>query len=667
MKYRAEIDGLRAIAVVPVILFHGGLPGFAGGYVGVDVFFVISGYLISTLILQDLDAGQFSVVTFYERRARRILPVLVFVMLACLPFAWALMLPDQMKEFAQSALATAAFLANVYFWREAGYFATASEQQPLLHTWSLAVEEQFYILFPLLMILLWPHRRGLALWVIVGLGLVSLAATEWGWRYAADANFYLLPTRAWELLAGVLAALYVRRHGLWVSQAGAALGLAAIVLSIALFDSTTPFPSLYALLPVGGTALVILCAAETTAVGRLLRLAPFVGIGLISYSAYLWHQPIFAFFRLWSPSEPGHAAMLALSGLALGLAVLSWRFVERPFRSGALRATRSWVTLVVSAFVLAGVVGLGLLGHRANGFPGRFDAALLAVYDHRGDQNPKTGACQVTEGQARLVHPAPACSDFLTDGRADVVLIGDSHSNAISAPVQALLHAQGLASYASSYGGCIALPGFYRVDASLAHECDAYNRDMLAFARQSGASTLVLTSRFPIYLLGTRFDNGEGGVEPGLPAYVDVLDGPGGGWDDPARVARVQAAIQAALETLLAEFNVILVDPIPEVGWITPDHMARCLMRAPDGGCDLDTAHARYLARTAPVRAAFDAVSSDRLVRVRPDTVLCAGGRCRASEAGVPLYYDDHHLALSTGAPRVARLIAEAALGLAAR
>jgi len=210
--YRPEIDGLRAVAVVPVILFHAGFAAFSGGFVGVDVFFVISGFLITRILIADLGAGRFSLLDFYDRRARRILPALVFVILAILPLAWLWMTPDEALSFGRSIVAVTLFVSNVLFWREMDYFSPAAEEQPLLHTWSLAVEEQFYLLFPLVLLVAWRlGRRGPAGLVVAG-ALASLVLSEWGWRTYPDAAFYLAPTRAWELLAGAAVALHLSRR-----------------------------------------------------------------------------------------------------------------------------------------------------------------------------------------------------------------------------------------------------------------------------------------------------------------------------------------------------------------------------------------------------------------------------------------------------------------------
>lgn len=331
MKYRSEVDGLRALAVVPVILFHAGFSFFSGGFVGVDVFFVISGYLITLIILDDVDGGGFSFLDFYERRARRILPALFVVIVFCAILSFFIMMPSQLKDFSGSIVATALFFSNVFFWKDSGYFDAAAEEKPLLHTWSLAVEEQFYLFFPFFLILCLRRGSSFALWAIFLMAVLSLFISEWGWRHERLANFYLLPPRVWELLVGSISA-FVTRRGPDKSDALSCLGLLGIIFSVFFYDKETPFPSFYTIVPVLGTALVLVFSGNGTVVSRVLSIRPIVGVGLVSYSAYLWHQPLFAFSRLWFLTDPPQYVMGLLSVATLVLATLSWWMVERPFR-----------------------------------------------------------------------------------------------------------------------------------------------------------------------------------------------------------------------------------------------------------------------------------------------------------------------------------------------
>jgi peptidoglycan/LPS O-acetylase OafA/YrhL len=297
---------------------------------------VISGYLITGILLEALQSGQFSLAHFYERRARRILPALFFVMMCCVPAAWLILLPERFFEFANSVNAVLIFASNVLFWLESGYFETASELQPLLHTWSLAVEEQFYLAFPILLALLWRFRRSAIFWTLSAIGLLSFGLAEWGVHRHASATFYLIHTRAWELLIGALLALHMSHASRTISKTAgnilSGLGLLLIAFSVFAFDHETPFPGFLALFPTLGAALVIYAARPNNAVGWFLSSRAFVSIGLISYSAYLWHQPLLALLRsqLSFDVETFHLAIAV--GMSFALAWFTWLFVERPFR-----------------------------------------------------------------------------------------------------------------------------------------------------------------------------------------------------------------------------------------------------------------------------------------------------------------------------------------------
>lgn len=371
-KYRPDIDGLRALAVIPVILFHAGLSVFGGGYVGVDVFFVISGYLITSIIMSEKNAGVFSLSSFYSRRAKRIMPALLVVMAVSTAVAWFLLPPREMDYFSQSVISTILFGSNILFWLQSGYFDTAAELKPLLHTWSLAVEEQYYIFFPLLFLLLWRWGRKIMVPAILLLLVASAVFSVWLSGRDPVGAFYLLPARAWEILVGAWVALLgFRSTNRIVGNIGGLIGLLLVVIPVFKYDSATALTELYALPVVIGTALIIQFSLPGTLVYRLLTLRPMLWAGVLSYSAYLWHQPILAFAKIrFSHSlEPG--AVAALVALTFALSVLTFRFIENPARR--VRARKSSLvigTAVAGALVLGGV---GYSAHRAEGFPGRAD------------------------------------------------------------------------------------------------------------------------------------------------------------------------------------------------------------------------------------------------------------------------------------------------------
>ena len=410
MDYRREIDGLRALAVLPVLLFHAKFQAFSGGFIGVDVFFVISGYLITSIIVTERLAGSFTLAGFYERRARRILPALYAMLVVCVPLALIVMLPPDLKKFSQSLAATTLFSSNFYFYLTSGYFETNAELTPLLHTWSLAVEEQYYLLFPLLMSLFWKMGLQRIFWLLMALALVSLGLAQWGSFSSPAYNFYQLPTRSWEILAGALCGIYLHNkpnatpHHIR-DQLVSLLGLGAIVASVFIFDTHTPWPSLYALLPVLGTVVIILWGGPSTMTGQILGHPLAVGIGLISYSAYLWHQPLFAFVRVTSNATLTTSTGVALLILTFVLAYTSWRFIEKPFRNRDAVRRKSLLFFVGLATLV--FMGFGMVGHQTHGF-----------LDWHKDT--------VKDRLQRI--------DQLTQERADLVRVGICHYNAAFNP-----------------------------------------------------------------------------------------------------------------------------------------------------------------------------------------------------------------------------------------
>lgn len=359
MKYRSEVDGLRALAVVSVILFHAGVTFVPGGFLGVDVFFVISGFLITRILVDELDSAQFSITGFYERRCRRILPALFFVLLSTAIASFALTTQSQFKDFSQSLVAVGAFSSNVLFWLDSGYFDSSSELKPLLHTWSLGVEEHYYIVVPVLLYFIFKYAKDYLFWIFVFLVTLSFLLTQIINNTDPNANFYLLPTRAWELGVGSLAALIDRRHQCSDNNFIASLSLALIVGSIVLIDDSYIVPGVTTVVPVVATGLILLFARTNTAVGKLLSLKWIVGIGLLSYSAYLWHHPLFAFARLTSVEEPGRETLLLLSGATFILAYISWKFIEVPFRD-----RKRFSTQFITKFSITGLfitIAFGLI------------------------------------------------------------------------------------------------------------------------------------------------------------------------------------------------------------------------------------------------------------------------------------------------------------------
>ena len=661
MVYRPEIDGLRAVAVLSVILFHAGVPIFNGGYLGVDIFFVISGYLITGILLKELKLGNLSIINFYERRARRILPALTVIIITSTIFSWFLMTPSEFKLFSESVGTSAIFVSNFLFLAEVGYFSPDIDIQPLVHLWSLAVEEQFYLIFPLALWLVFRIGHIALSWVLVIalLGVSAFICYSFAPDYP-DKIFFFSPARFWEILTGSVVALLLFGRSPWSNQVLSGIGLLAIFGAMFVNDVRTPFPSIHTVLAVGGTALILAFGGRGSAVARILTMKPCVGIGLISYSAYLWHQPLFAFARMRTMSEPSWLVMLALILFTFSLAFLTWKWVEKPFR---FRSHPYYPTRKAVAFsfgVLTVVMFLfGVIGSITKGLPARLPEHVqkLSMAAH-SDSNPYDYICQL-----ELIendHPLPGCLDYLVDGEIDVIFLGDSHSGAISYEAQNELLARGIGSYAVSSPGCPGLPGFEGAGAASLGRCNNYAINILNFARRKSINTLVITSRFPMSYHGVGFDNGEGGIERkrGGDDYrsetIPIIE-----LNDFNRKKRVLSGITEQLDSLSLEFNIVLIGAIPEAGWKVPAMLARRALRGSDGL--LSTSYDAYISRTKEINDAFDAVKNANLHKIDMSNVFCdlqLPGRCINELDGLSLYSDDDHLS-NAGARLLAPKIAD--------
>ena len=622
MNYRREIDGLRAVAVLPVILFHAGFGFAAGGFVGVDVFFVISGYLITGILIEDHRQGRFSIAGFYERRARRILPALFLVALCCVPFALLWMTPTQLKDFGESLIAVSLFGSNVLFWMESGYFDAAAEEKPLLHTWSLAVEEQYYVLFPLLLLALWRFGRNPVFYAILALALISFSVSEWTSRIHPSANFYLAHTRAWELFAGALCA-FARPAG--PSLRGNLLSLAGIALilfAVAAFDGTTRFPSAWALAPVVGTVLIVRYGVAGTLTARLLGWRPLVGVGLVSYSAYLWHQPLFAFARIRLENAPPGWLMAALGLLSLALAWASWRFVERPFRArGTARALSRKGIFLFAGAGMAALVGLGLAADLTGGLKQWLTTPEQRAMLATAIPSPKRGPCHTAGVDYRK--PAESCAYFAEPAR--VAVFGDSHAVELAWAVADRLKANGTGVRHLSFGGCAPAAE----EAGLVAGCAGWTRDALAFLTDAGEiDTVIVSYRLLYHLFGGHEDD-----YPALPDTVRAADRDAI-WD----------ALKRELATLAAAGKrVVWVRQAPEL----PERMEKLILGRRDFGEPIaGVDRAWWEARRAWVSERLKELPPAVEV-VDPAAFFCNDRTCFASRDGAALYFDDDHMSLA--------------------
>jgi peptidoglycan/LPS O-acetylase OafA/YrhL len=645
-NYRPDIDGLRGIAVSCVVLFHAGLAGFGGGFVGVDIFFVISGYLICSIIQREIEEQRFSYAKFYARRAKRILPALFAVLLACFVAATLVMTAAEMKDFSKSAVANIGAFSNIYFWYSSNYFSTASELKPLMMTWSLSVEEQFYLFFPPLLLLIQRYRwrTGVALAVLAAL---SLLASVWVTaRYPASA-FFLLPTRAWELAVGALLAHHDSRAALrrfvlprWAKETLGGLGLLGLAAAIVGFDHNTAFPGIAAAVPVFATAMLI--AAQGSAVNRfILGNKALVFVGLVSYSWYLWHWPLLSFARLVADHPISLATALTLVALSFLLAIASWRFVEQPFRTtSASDSTSLWRYGAATALMLT--IGAVLVAGR--GWEKRLPDEFIAI--------ERSGAIRFDPCLAAYGQAAPNLERgcVAAAGGNTVALIGDSHAAALSAGLRTLATRHGLGYTQLTKASCPALSGVTRL--MLNHpqherECAAFNQAALARLRDDPNIKVVFfagywSAPFADEHAGQRFvpDHWSGAdvtpeqsrhyLRQGMAATVEFLSAAG------------------KTVVLLKDVPMFNFDPVRAVATESIPMRKRLaaaldVLPAGDGRTAADT---QLTNRNDPSHGYIDAIGKQypHVVIIDPAAALCAHGRCSYSGASDLYYVDFQHL-----------------------
>jgi len=630
LNYRAEIDGLRSIAVIPVILFHAGFETFSGGFIGVDVFFVISGYLITSIILTEMEDDRFCLAKFYERRARRILPALFFVMAASIPFAWAWMLPQDLKDFAQSLMAVPVFASNFLFLSESGYFDTQTDLKPLLHTWSLAVEEQYYLLFPLFLMFCWKFGKRKIMATLIIVTLASLALAHWGAYNKPSATFYLLPMRIWEILLGSLSAFYLANSNRITSirplnEVGSLVGIALILFSVFAFAEHTPFPSLYALLPTIGTVLIILFAREKTLAHGLLGNKILVSLGLISYSAYLWHQPVFAFAKYRSLSAPSDLTMGILCLLVLPLAYFSWQFIEKPFRTKAT-GRRKQVFVASAAFSVL-FIGIGLTGDRNRGFENRDQIKDLAL-----DIGTIADAYCHAKGRKSLEQLSNG--EFCTAGgeQISVALIGDSHAGALSNELGKALKRYDVGAWMFSSGWCAPFYDFRMVR----HGKDCDRRQSISLQKivaEKSIKTVILYAEWANYTKGFRDKD-----TPSLMIYKGVENEKLSENSDLFSLA----FIDTIKSLKAADKNVIIVEPTPEF----EVHVLDTIRKAKLFETELKAPSIKLRTYQERNREVFDIFKLvDGVTFISTEPLFCKNGTCSSVQAdGTPLIADTNHV-----------------------
>jgi peptidoglycan/LPS O-acetylase OafA/YrhL len=639
--YRPDIDGLRAFAVIAVLLFHAGVAPFQGGFVGVDIFFVISGYLITGIIVGELEQGKFSLARFYERRARRILPALMVMIVVVLIVSSLFLIPGTFKSVGGSAAAAVLSVSNLYFWRtHEGYFDLSAAQAPLLHTWSLGVEEQFYIFYPLY--LMFARRFTRFSWrAIIGFILiVSFGCNLALMQLSQNAAFYLPVGRTWELaLGGLLSVNGIPQIGnrRW-REVCTLSGLALLLGSIFLLHEDMAFPGWAALAPCAGAALLIY-SGRSTAVGATLAWRPIAFIGLISYSLYLWHWPILVLAGSLLGRQPTALEGVALLALGLGVSVLSWRFVEQPARKRVMFPTRS-AMFTASGVSIACLAAIGAFVWSAQGLPERFRPPVRVFAMGAEDFHPKRGACGV-----RLDSLAEPCVVGAEATQPSIAVIGDSFADAF-VPGIAEAAAERGDSAALYIIGCLPLMGVGEDYAGCSALTDAVARKIAASPE---IRTILLVGRWTAFVEGTRF----GALRSRTQFYTDDETAAPSLEENQRVFAR---SLRRSLEALGGR-QIHIVAYWPEQPVLAPQAAtSRALL-----GLDPSRGLSRedFDRRQARVREVLDAIAMPNVHVLDASEYLCNDLECPVVTDGSANYFDDNHVS-RTAAVRIRGLLAPA-------
>lgn len=647
-SYRPDIDGLRAVAILSVTAYHLDISPFGGGYVGVDVFFVISGYLITRIIYQDIRNRSFSYTGFYERRIRRIFPALFAVFLFSSAIAYCIFLPKDFQTFFQSLIAATLFGSNLLFWKTAGYFDSAAELKPLLHTWSLSIEEQFYLFYPFLLFLITRLPLRWAFAVLFAAAGISLFLSEYFLHGQSPSVFYLLHFRAWELLTGALLALEVLPPpgSRPVKEAFSLLGLSAIGYGVFAFNDQTLFPGARALFPCIGAALIIYADSQKrTFVGRLLGSKPAVAIGLVSYSLYLWHWPLIVFAKYYTIRpffDYEKIALLLASGL---LAVFSWKYIERPFRGKNGLFSKKQL-FGVAAIMMAGFVAIGLAGHLRRGFPGRLPEDIVRLAEAAYQVRQVDGSCidipQQRLDSGRTCKIGKSGSDTIS-----FIVWGDSHAFSMAESIHLAAEKKGLTGLLYSHSSCPPLLDVERFN-SFERGCRDFNNSVKQWLeRNRNVRTVFLVARWAISAEGTRY-----GAEQGRPVVIS-----------PEGIKGNPQALKDGLEKtlrFLSDHNVgaVIVNQVPEIGWNVPSTLARERLFGHAVSAAVPTIEEYQKRQHKMSRIIGELNPRYPFSLVDVASILCAQRHCLIEKDGYSLYKDDDHLSIY-GASLLSNLFAD--------
>lgn len=623
--YRPDIDGLRAIAVLTVIFFHLGINRFKGGFVGVDVFFVISGFLITSILVREMDNKHFSIVTFYERRARRIAPALFAVIAVSLVSGFFLFLPDDLISLGRSALAAVFMIANLYWWFEGDYFSAPLDTKPLLHTWSLGVEEQFYLFLPLIIwILSIKSLRVIRPFILLLLLVVSFAACAITTFENNSLAFYWLPFRAWELLIGGMIVFLPKSEKApnWIAAILSFLGLIAIIITALKVRQNGSFPGFIALAPVLGSAFIIWAGTgRNPATNRFLSLSPFVWIGLISYSLYLWHWPIIVFMRYWAIEPLNIIGITVVLALTFFISALSYLYIEQPFRNKNWITKKGIFTFTVVGAVIIGLIGFGLSNRK--GVPARLSEQVVAYSQAVNDQGRYQTHCLYGKTPPEL-DPMGACHIGADNIKPNFLVWGDSFSGAVSPGLDDYTNNTERSGLMVGAAACMPILGVGTAWEPSKGYCRNIQDNVLSVIDDLKPDTVILVSNWSMMQSGDNFR-----------------------WITAENRGDFFATFEAAFDLTIAELRkrhvkIIIVTHIPLFEEDVPRKLARQAMlnKKPDVTISLEKV---FLQNTQSDRM-FEKYRHDKDIEfISPTGILCPEAICRAEKNGHALYFDMGH------------------------
>lgn len=644
LSYRRDIDGLRSLAILPVVLFHFSIPGFSGGFVGVDIFFVISGFLIGSILWAERSGtGSISLVNFYYRRFRRLAPAFFAMCITTGIIGYAILLPFEFYEFGKSLIAATFYLSNIFFYRGAGYFDTIAEEKFLLHTWSLSVEEQFYIFLPFFLIF-FGGRRNLLFVLSWSFFLLSLIACIFLTPRDHNATFYLFPFRAWELFSGVLLAIHTaeRREPLKLDSWASWMGFALVVLSITFMPAGPNFPGYLAIAPVLGTVLLLANGHDHNLINRLLSARVCVFIGLISYSLYLWHWPIATLSLYYREKYSGSAELLFWLGLTFVVSWFSWRYIEKPFR-----AAEKYSAWKIFSFVGAGsavILTYGAVIYFKDGMPNRFIPPTRTHIDASQDFLQDFSRCRIqAEGPLAGIEVCPVGPD----GRPSFLAWGDSHLRAFHEGLNLAAHEAQRSGLVIWRAGCPPLFSVVKIESAATRQededCTTANKQIRDATRSiEGVTDILLIGRWSYYSRGKGIGADEHNtIQLLYEAAGNRLDG---------SQAYYAAVVDTVNELSSHGWEVSILRQVPEVPFYNSRMVARLLAHGQLRGKNeyeelIEIEKSRALSHRKLSEAPFARLlEENRIVWLDTWPSLCDSKTCSAVQDGQSLYFDNNHI-----------------------